>query len=512
MNQTVLHKSACRHLLTASIVVLAFAIIGCGTPGHKTMLLTARSRLQIMDMDWRDSAVIPIGTNRQVFYDNAVIARMSTNINRTYGKPTKITQEQPLNMPIVKGSFGAGGYLSVLIDRKDRFRCWYHSGDAQMICHSISTNGIHWVPNGPWYGFSPIVKQPAHGATVMQDAHDGPGAHYYKMVFGNSGRLGTRQDHGVTFAHSRNGISWTDYSEFYPLSDVRSDTGNSMIWDEQLDMYRLCTRKQDMKHGRTYVQYIRPRIRSGFLKTLISSLFIPVMTRPWEPIDELSGGTYGQIYSLYMQKYHSIYIANIMVIRPDGKAIDYYLGFSRNGVNWSTDSIVQDRVFLPRGASGSWDSMMICPPHSPLITMGDQHYIYYSGSPYAHGSAPSMFSNPVYPRYFYMGLAVMRMDSLAFLEVTKDRGFVETKAFQWVGSRFEINADFHKDNLKIEICDMDGRSLTGYESDDCILSASNDCHIKVQWKRPIALIKGRMVKLRFYLNYPAKLYAFQCLP
>ena len=74
--------------------------------------------------------------------------------------------------------------------------------------------------------------------------------------------------------------------------------------------------------------------------------------------------------------------------RPDADVIDYYIGTSRDGMNYDKTWVHARKPFVERGPDGSFDKGML-QPSSQIITRGDDHFIYYTGQYNRHHSPAS---------------------------------------------------------------------------------------------------------------------------
>jgi len=262
------------------LVVLGLAVSGCSTL-PKGAEDPVEARLRFLKERW-DVEPIPIGLTRQVFYDDAIVASR-TNTVRKLGEVTKLAKSELIPQDkrwenALGFKWGCGGYQCVLLEN-GRFRIWYHFGGGDgHLAYAESRDGLHWIKPTGLRGDNFIVY-PIHGHCVIRDPHDTRYMHRYKMVYGWSTLLGSLPDYGLTFAHSRNGTAWSNYGELKPIDNCRSDTSNALMWDEELGMYRVCTRMKDFENGRGYMQLARPYVDTGLLRTIAEMRFIPTGTK-----------------------------------------------------------------------------------------------------------------------------------------------------------------------------------------------------------------------------------------
>ncbi len=138
--------------------------------------------------------------------------------------------------------------------------------------------------------------------------------------------------------------------------------------------------------------------------------------------------------------------------RHEKDALDFYIGTSRDGINFDRSWIYSRQPLVPRGPAGSFDKDGVFPA-SQFVTVGDEHWIYYGGSSERHYSIG---------RDLKIGLAKIRPDGFIALEAGEETGQVVTKPFQVDGDRLEVNVDAREGQLQIEILDEQGKPIPGY--------------------------------------------------
>ena len=62
--------------------------------------------------------------------------------------------------------------------------------------------------------------------------------------------------------------------------------------------------------------------------------------------------------------------------KHDDDYMDFYIGTSRDGMNFDKSWIYARKAFVPRGPAGSFDQDGIKPP-AQVVTYNDEHWIYY---------------------------------------------------------------------------------------------------------------------------------------
>lgn len=488
---------------------LASVLLGCATPPPPGPSPIQR-KLQAMADRWNHEP-IPVGLKRQVFYDDALIAFKSTNIVRRMGKARKLNNGQPL---IVQdkayedalGQYGIGMYLSVLREPGQPFKIWYHFGGGDgRLGYAESTDGLHWDKSAAGLlRFNNFVHYPVHGPCVIYDRND-DWMHRYKLVSGGGFESWRK---GLTFAYSRDGKNWNVYQTLRHLEECDSDTGHSLMYDEELGAYRISTRYWHMGL-RAYRQFARSYLDRGSMPVLLNALFIPApKDEPWELIDERIYSNH--IYGVATQKRDDIYIGYINLFDHVGQG--FYLATSRNGVNWDFTWVDQQQALIDHGPPGSFDDTGIYHAASPLIDVGDEHWIYYSGYS-GHHDALYVPGSTNKPSLTAVGAAAIRRDGLFWVESAGGEALIETKTFLLQGASLIVNADARSGVVRIELLDAQGQQLPRWANEQAALLTGDGCDQRVMWPAgSLAELKDKPVRLRFSLAEGAKLYGFQVVP
>ncbi len=472
-----------------------------------------RARIRNLQSRW-DREPIPIGLQRQTFYDDVIIARKKGVVERVPGEVTKLNGGQPVlkadrSWETVNFKWGVSG-LAVNRDAETgKFRMWYTAGlvvggCAVEIGYAESDDGIAWTKPAGLRTFNNIVHHRAWGQGVYEDRQDPRPDHRLKMVFASYDQPYTNISvlHGVMLAHSRDGRSWKNYPPDYFVGDCRSDTQNSLFWDEDIHAYRLVTRANELPRG--VKQYALARLEDSVFR----------MNRgkgpQWAFVkEERMPLAKGEIYHFFMQKYEGLYLAYVSVLQNDN-VIRLFVMVSRDGVTWDFDAIEPGGDFLRIGPPSNFDEGSVWTPNSELITVGDKHWIYYVGSRGRHVMPPPAQSAE--PPMFAIGLAEIRVDGFFHLRMT-GIGLVETRTFEWAGDRVEVNCDATRGKLWVEIVDETGKPQAGFSSSDADVITQDAVHHVVSWNgsSDLSALRGRNVRLRFLYDGNVDLYAFQVL-
>lgn len=520
-----------RHSISYLILLALFAA-GCASldqallpreRGARIYDQEALDAIRYLEERWHQEPV-PVGVQRQVFYDDALVAERTEGVVRKLGNVEKLNDGHAvMDMETwethEKGFKGSMFYFSVLHE-EGLFRMWYEYGDAgtgtRYMGLAESADGLNWEKRHSRY-WRPTLKTPVHGICVMRDPRERRPWHRYKMVYGWGTGFGrTGRDAGLTFAYSRTGRFWRDYGEPHPIDEVRSDTANALMWDEEIERYRLSTRLQDLPRG--YIQLVRPYISPGILRTVGHALFLPTAS-PWQKVDSyrLPYTRRHQIYALYVQKYESIYIAYVNVHEDNQNR--FYVAFSRSGTDWDWHWIQEGERFIPPGPPGSFDHYGQFHASSPMITQDGRHLIFYNGHGVGRGEARRMVRIDEDRPVWGPGIAAVRLDGFAYLENEYDVGHIATKSFIVNGRALTVNADADRPGegvdtlLRVEITDPEGRPLEGFTAEDADPIRNDGLHLPVTWNSSsdLSALMGREVRLVFHLQGPVRLYAFQVM-
>ena len=157
------------------------------------------------------------------------------------------------------------------------------------------------------------------------------------------------------------------------------------------------------------------------------------------------------------------------------------------------------------GPPGTWDAGWISPVNLP-VSVGDELWLYYSGSPVSIGPFHDWIDLPM-----ESGLATIRRDGFVSLEVAegKDSGWFSTIPMEGVLSQpnLELNAEGLTGNtggITVELMDGPEVLATG------TVPNQDGVAVPVQWLggRPQQLSNSGTLRLRFRLAGRARLYGF----
>jgi len=489
------------------------------------------------------SAIVPVGLQKQLLVDDYVIAEKQ-NITRELGKidkhgivlkPTLPTDFHPYDH-VPNGSpenvyAEFARRLTVLWNEPyQKYQMWYRACGEAYTGYAESEDGIQWTkPLISGDGQSNLItyRGANHGtfyeAAVMIDPTVQWGeAEKYKAAY-NPGNV------KCAIAYSADGIHFNGYNDGNSVTGRAADTFNQIIWDPIAGRYMLITRTDiGSSGGVTEDRAARIMVhgRNNDLMNHPEAWLDPVTIRVDNPAGETTpaGVAILQMEAMNIWVYENIYFGLMHVLtvgeltgsggdipvdepraRPDSDVIDYYIGTSRDGMNFDRSWIYARKPFVERGGAGEFDKAMV-QPSSRIITRGDEHLIYYTGG-YSQHHAPDaakLESGKV-------GLATLPLDRF-ICQQAKDRlGTITTKLFRLEGDTLEVNVDASDGSFCVEVLDQTGNPISGFTARAANTYENVDAlRLKPRWasNKTMRSLRGQTVRLKFYLEN-AKLYAFQ---
>lgn len=214
--------------------------------------------------------------------------------------------------------------------------------------------------------------------------------------------------------------------------------------------------------------------------------------------------------------YEGVYLALIPVfyhwagegISTVPSTFDVQFAVSRDGRHFTRPGPRQP--FLRTGPAGGFDSKMIYPALRP-VRMGDELWIYYTGSNHDHSSR----IDPQSPKEeVAISRAVLRLDGFVSADADYEGGSILTPPLRFAGSRLELNVDTSAGGVvRVEIMEESGKPIRGFAMHEAEEITTNSVSAAVRWKNgaDVSALAGKAVRLRFHMR-SAKLFAFQFIP
>ncbi|MBM3728754.1 MAG: hypothetical protein FJW40_25420 [Acidobacteria bacterium] len=485
-----------------------------------------------------DPHLARIGLQKQLLVDDQVIAE-KRNVIRVLGQPKKagivMAPSVPTDFDPVKrfpeGLPPTGGYdefgrrTSVVWNDRDRkFQMIYRASGESYTGYAESHDGIRWTkplvsPDG---SNNLITHRGANHGTFFEASFmidpTVPWGHpeKYKAAF-NPGNT------KCAIGHSADGVHWISYNDGKSVTGRAADTFNQILWDPIAKRYLLITRTDLGATGgrqESRATRIMAHEKENDLLAYPDAWKTLATVNVDDPANRKSalGVPLLQMESMNVWVHENVYFGLMHVLtageltgaggkvsvkhpdkRPAADVIDYYIGTSRDGVNYDKSWVYAGTPFVERGPDGSFDKGML-QPTPEIITRGDEHFIFYTGQYNQHHSpaAAKRLTGRI-------GLAKLPLDRFIGQRAGGSIGTVTTKAFQLEGDRLEVNIDAKDGWLRVELLDELGNGLPGYSATH---KGANELRLVPSWETgSLSNRQGTAVKLRFTLQN-ATLYAF----
>ena len=521
-----------------SILCLLLFIIGIGNPSTKAQVWPPKpveiSLEEPLDVPYLKQIpkVIDIRVGRQLFVDDYLIEK--TDLIRKFHQPEKY-QDAPVFAPQTKLEMN-DGYCPLACpfndgvfydDNDNKFKMWYHAGWFNGTSYAESTDGINWKRLSELYPDKDAVihhttKQLRDGAAVWIDHKAKNPSERYKMFifyrefekpigyFHEISQNKIAGEYGALYSSS-NGIDWKEAGRTGPCGD------NTTFF------YNPFTKKwvYSIRYSSTLDGYVRIRgyreaddfYEGGAWKKEDISF--------WSRTDRFDEadpdlGYIPQLYDLNATPYESIMLGvHSIFLGPSNevceqtgrpKIIDLKISFSRDGFYWDRSN---RQAFLPSSRrEGSWDYGYLHASNGICIVKEDKLYFYYTA-----------FSglSPQFGMHMYaggnVGLAVLRRDGFASMEVDGQTGILLTRPLCFEGKYLFVNAEAKDGQIKAELLDENNRVIKPFSMKNCIATSTNETKQRISWKGNPDLGKysGKPVKIKFYCNN-ASFYSFWVSP
>jgi hypothetical protein len=448
-----------------------------------------------------------------LFLDDHLIAH-SAGVERRVVPPRRF-----LNDPVVTSAPEHQNWqpwLTVLRDpASKRFRMWYTAdvvddpadqAYATKLAYLESTDGIKWP--GPYKRHNE-VDPILFGASVLDDGprHPRPAERFKIVYFGIDHAAKVKS--GPRVAFSPDGLRWTRQNAGEPVLDVGQ--GNDS-WHAGFDPIRqryFMILKLYGPHtwtnaeGKKVTKAIR-RFAVSFSKdfkdwTAPRMIFSPDARDPG--ITEWYGAVGFQVRG-------DLILAFLQVLRDDltaegapkeavaanqgnaGAGVGYtVLAWTRDGETWHRDRHT-DRFFEPDPKVGAWDHAVSWVSSSVIV--GDEVYLYDAGYRWGHKYRRSVDRQ--------VGLVKTTRDRYVARRAGAAGGTLRTPLVTLKGRQLTLNVDASKGEVRVQIVDADGKAIPGFAFADCRPVTEDALAAGVQWRKPLAELGGRAVRLEFALK------------
>ena len=405
---------------------------------------------------------------------------------------------------------------------KKVWKIWYGSREGTGFARS--RDGIIWEK--PNLGKKKVQGSRNNNLVAVVGEHDGRVQH---VIWDPTGSKGERYKGLLIGSRGRKPVVSADGHEFTALDvpTIPSQDTSQLTYDERGEQFIL-TVKHRGPFGRSVFLCLSKDFRKWTEPELIfhadaldqklgvarirehmvnPRLYTPVFNEPSQYNTE--------IYKMPIFPYEDVYIGFPNYFESSGITPPHHN--NQDGVNSAKLATSRDLrtwvkvgsrdVFLPVSELGEGviDTAQVLPLSRP-IQKGDELWIYYSGVDVRYPA-----------RGDYRGaihLARLRRDGFASFWADEDGGFVETRAVQFEGTRFFVNADASRGALRAEVLDERGRKvLEGWSKEVSRSVTTDQLGTELSWtgKQGIEELRGKTVRFRFHLA-KAHLFSFWIQP
>ncbi len=445
---------------------------------------------------------LDVGDRRQLFIDNALIARMH-RLKLTVNRPV-LTGDKCIVADKPWETSEAHPFGVTVLQEDDRIRMYYPSTDAQgrwWFCYAESTDGIHWEKPAldivPYDGTrktniiypdescpkSILENGPFFGTCVFKDTNPKcPPEQRYKLI---NGDLPT-----WVFA-SPDGLHFTPM--FDKPSFRASDTNNVVFFDDRIGRYVAYMRGWEP---------LRVVVRCEFDDLSDFGQERIVFAADDEDFARMDKTRFKEMdfYNSSAIKYP--YAANTYFAFPSAfyhfphntfqGIVDIQFATSRDGIKWTRldrDPFIalqegQNMLYLATG----------------IVRRGDKLYLYPGVYHQIHGGG--------FDHRNYISRAELRLDGFVSVDAGPEKGRLMTVPMTFSGKTLELNVQ--AEEVKVALVDDKGRPFRGFSLRDCDPISGDYIAKQVSWggRSDLSGLAGRTVRLLFSLKN-AKLYAFQ---
>ncbi|MEA3477784.1 MAG: glycosyl hydrolase family 32, partial [Bacteroidota bacterium] len=190
------------------------------------------------------------------------------------------------------------------------------------------------------------------------------------------------------------------------------------------------------------------------------------------------------------------------------KLTELQLAFSRDGFHWDR-TCRETFIGAKPHEKDSWERGYIHSTGGVCNIVDDKLYFYYTAfqgdelnlNPLQHWNG--LYANAS------TGLAVLRRDGFASMEADEEEGILLTRPVRFSGKHLFVNMDGPGGRLYAEVCQQNGKPISGFTRDECLPISTDSTKQLVTWKDGDSLesLAGKPVRVKFYLTN-SKIYSF----
>ena len=516
------------------------------TAGLLGLTAAAGPRLESVSAD-DDSDVIEIGSRRELFVEDTLVARLAAGGRLQLHRPT------PRELAIVCDAPWEGSscaYMKVFRDG-DLYRMYYRGSDVvytkdgyssphpEVACYAESRDGIHWTkPDLGLFEFAGSKKNNiiwmgtgSHNFAPFLDENPAcPKNERFKALAGDYKK-------GLRAFVSADGVRFTPVQQKPVIARGAFDSLNLAFWDSVAGVYREFHR--DFRNGRDirtgtskdFVHWTDPEFLSYEAHRDRSEPDGAPPVKDADPGNKLPG----RVSQLYTNQ-----------VIPYYRAPHLYLGFPTRYIDrgWSYSSTRLPRYGYRklRGAKSRregtavTDGMFMASRDAQRFHVWPESFIrpglrasqswFYGDTYQNHGlvetrstieDAPpelsiyvSENSHQDHPGQFRRH--TLRIDGFVSLTAPLAGGELVTKPLKFEGNRLSLNLSTSAaGSVRVEIQDAQGQPIPGFTHDDAQDLYGDSLDLAAAWKdntTDVSRLAGRPVRLRFVVR-DADLYSFQ---
>lgn len=470
----------------------------------------------------------PIGTQRQLFFDDDIVETM-VNTKRRLNAAVKVTED-----PIIKRDrpwegpdtrldwcffddaiqkwrmrYSTGTYRADGRNEKGEVIVRGEEAGARLTCEAFSDDGIHWEK--PELGLvefngskaNNIVPESMTMAYFAEDTHDSDRSRRYKGFV----RKGTPSTRGMTmeYYYSADCYHWIRAAD-NPVVDTGDHVGRwgptrFIGWDPIRKVY-------------AFLMENNAHMRSPFNRRSIGRSESPDLTH-WseaETIIVADDTDYPDtdFYACPATFYEGWCIGFLWNFSTTNTTHHPQFIFSRDGIHFNRS---YKQPIITRGDNGDFDCVSLYAA-APEIH-GDEVFCFYYGT---NWRSPEQLIRLGDKATAGIGLAKLPLDGFVSLEGARvDPSYVTTRSFTFSGSGLYLNTQAALQQwgawpcqVRVELLDARHVPIEGYTLDDADVITTTGINQRVSWKgrSDLSGLAGKPVRLRIKFTN-AKLYAFQ---
>jgi len=462
--------------------------------------------------------VITIDRGRQLFVDDFLIDR--TDLERRFHRPV-LADVNPVLAPETELELNGGDCPvaapfndGLFYDPQDKlFKMWYQAGWYDGVGYAVSEDGINWErPNLDVVpGTNRVLPVRGgckrDGASVWLDHYAASPAERFKMFVYSRDYLATPVEEYAEVFTSPDGIHWSEGIRTGPCGD-----NTSFYYDPFRKVWVYSIRKGWPVRQRFYYEH------QDFIKGAkwVDSALVFWADADSKDIVDPAIGDAPQLYDLNAVGYESLMLGLFAIFEGPSNEVcgetgqvkinELVIAYSRNGFHW--DRPDREAFIGVSRNPGDWNYGYAHATGGTCLIVGDKLYFYFgawSGVSPKHGK--HMYAGGS------TGLAILRRDGFASMRAGSGGGALQTRPVQFSGRHLFVNADATGGELRVEICDTQGRPIEPFTTYACVPVRSDSTAQTVRWASGdhLSALAGKPVTIRFHLT-GGELYSFWVSP